>query len=67
MSAVLSRIMLRYVAGAFVAKGLLGVGDVSTLLTDPDVTALVEMAIGAGIALATESAYALAKRLGWRT
>lgn len=67
MTAVLARIILRYLAGALVAKGLMSIDDVSTALTDPDVTALTEMAIGAGLAVATETAYALAKRLGWST
>lgn len=67
MTAVLARIILRYLAGALVAKGLMSIDDVSTVLTDPDVAALTEMAIGAGLAVATETAYALAKRLGWST
>lgn len=67
MSAVLARIALRYVAGALIARGLLGIDDVNTLLTDPDVAALVEVAIGAGLAAATEGFYALAKRFGWST
>lgn len=67
MEAVLARIALRYLAGALIARGLLGIDDVNTLLTDPDVAALIEIAMGAAIAAATEGFYALARRFGWST
>ncbi len=61
------RILLRYGAGALVMKGWLSESDGNMLATDPDVAAMLEMASGGGIALATEGAYWLAKRFGWRT
>jgi hypothetical protein len=61
MTAVIARIACRYIAGALIAKGFLDAGTGDTLATDPDVLMLV----GLGIGLATEGAYAVARKLGW--
>lgn len=63
MIAVLSRIVARYVAGALVAYGLIPVDLADQIALDPDVA----LAIGAGLTVATEGAYALARRWGWAT
>lgn len=66
MSAI-TRILLRYVAMYFMTKGLLSQDMADALAGDPEVAALVDFAIGAIIAGATEGWYLLAKRMGWRT
>jgi len=63
MSAVLVRIALRYLTGALVSYGFLSPEIGAELAMDPDVA----LALGAGIAAATESLYALAKRMGGKT
>lgn len=61
------RIALRYLAAFLVTKGILApeIGD--PLGADPDIVAVVEIAIGALIAFGTEFYYWAARRLGWRT
>lgn len=55
------RIGLRYIAGYLVFKAVLPkeIGD--TLANDPELVGI----IGAGIAVAVETVYALAKKFGW--
>ena len=60
---VLSRIALRYFAGALVAYGLIAPEDAQVITMDPDVALLVGAALGAIV----EGAYALARRKGWAT
>jgi hypothetical protein len=61
------RILLRYVAGYFVIKGILSQDLADTLAGDPEIVALIETAVGFAIGAAVEGAYVMAKRLGWRT
>lgn len=61
MTAVLSRIFLRYLAGGLLAAGYLDTDLANTLASDPDLL----MLIGAGIGLGVEGAYALAKKFDW--
>jgi hypothetical protein len=61
MKAVITRIILRYVAGALIAKGFLDAGTGDTLASDPDVLMLV----GLGIGVLTELAYTVARKMGW--
>lgn len=63
MTAVITRIIMRYLAGALVAYGVVAqeVGD--SLLVDPDLTLVIGGLVGA----ATEFLYAYAKRHGWTT
>ena len=61
MTAVIARIILRYVAGFLIAKGLLDAGTGNMLATDPDVLTLV----GLGIGVLTELAYTVARKMGW--
>ena len=63
MTAVLSRIILRYLAAALVTAGYLDADLGQQIGADPDILILVGGAIG----LAVEMAYAAAKRLGWTT
>jgi hypothetical protein len=65
MTGVITRILLRYLSGALIFKGLMSPEDGLLFSADPDVAAMVDTAIGAGIAAATEFAYYLARRLGW--
>ncbi|WP_029029845.1 hypothetical protein [Salinarimonas rosea] len=65
--AVWIRIGLRYLAGMLVMKGLLTESESHVLAGDPELVAALEVAVGTAIAAGTEAAYALAKRLGWRT
>ena len=59
----LSRIAARWVAGGLVMSGLLLPADAQIIATDPDVIAIIGLAIGA----ITEFAYAQAKKRGWAT
>lgn len=63
MTAVITRIILRYVSGALVAYGLIAQEAGVELAIDPDLT----MVIGAAVGGATELFYAYAKRRGWTT
>lgn len=61
------RIILRYVAGFLVAKGLLDAQTGADLAADADLLHVMEIAAGFTIAAVTEGFYALAKRFGWST
>jgi len=65
MTAIIIRIILRYASGALIAKGLLAPEDGISLTADPEVAQAIQLAIGAGVAAATEFAYYLARRWGW--
>lgn len=67
MTAVLARILLRYIAAALIAKGIFEPQLGNQLATDPEVARYVEMGIGLAVMGATEGWYWLAKRFGWRT
>lgn len=56
------RIALRYGVG-----GVLGYQVGNMLASDPDVVAVATAVSAALVGAATEYAYGLAKRLGWRT
>ena len=57
------RIILRYLAGYLVLKGIIPQDVADMIEQDPELAG----AVGALIALAVEGAYAFAKRMGWRT
>jgi hypothetical protein len=60
MNGAIARILLRYVVGmAFAGSAVIG----DQLATDPDVV----MGVSALVGIATEWAYAIAKRKGWAT
>ena len=63
MTGPLTRILLRYGAGALVAWGVLSPDLGGALAVDPDVLALAGIAVG----FAVEGYYWLAKRQGWAT
>jgi|AntRauTorcE11897_2_1112592.scaffolds.fasta_scaffold38223_2 hypothetical protein len=57
----ISRIILRYVSGAMVAYGLVPQDVGAEIAVDPDLLALLGLALGAS----TEIAYAFAVKRGW--
>lgn len=57
------RIILRYLAGYLVLKGILPQEIATTIESDPELAG----AVGALIAVAVEGAYAFAKKMKWRT
>lgn len=63
MPIVYTRIILRYLAGYLVLKGIIPQDVADMIEQDPELAG----AVGALIALAVEGAYAFAKRMGWRT
>lgn len=63
MTGPFARIILRYLAGFLLIKGLIPQDVADQLANDPDLVILV----GAGIALGVEGFYVIAKRLGWAT
>ena len=65
MSAVITRIVLRYAAGALVAHGLLAPDVGNQLSVDPDVLAAIEVVVGAALGALSEVWYYLARRFGW--
>jgi hypothetical protein len=65
MTAPLVRILLRYLSGLLVMKGLISTGMGTELATDPDLMAILELVFGSAFAVAAEWWYVLAKRWGW--
>lgn len=63
MTAVIARIILRYLAASLVTAGYLDADLGQQIGADPDLLILVGSALG----LSVEMAYAVAKRLGWAT
>lgn len=63
ITALAARIILRYLAGALVAWGLVAPEEAHILAMDTDLALL----IGAGLTALVEGGYALAKRKGWAT
>lgn len=59
--AVYTRIILRYLAGYLVLKGVLPDEIGNMIANDPEIAA----AVGLAITVAVEGAYALARRFGW--
>lgn len=67
MTAVIIRILLRYAAGALVAKGFLAPEDGAYFATDPDLAQLLQVGAGIVISAGTEYWYWIASKLGWKT
>ena len=65
MTAVVTRILLRYISGALVVRGLLGADDGSMFANDPDVAMALETGLGLAVGAATEGWYYLARKWGW--
>lgn len=65
MSAVVVRIFLRYLAGILVAKGFLAPEDGLQIASDPDISMLLQVALGALVGALSESWYYVARKLGW--
>jgi hypothetical protein len=62
-TAVTARILLRYLAGYLILKGVLPEDIARMIENDPEIAAVVGALIAAGV----ESLYGVAKRLGWKT
>jgi preprotein translocase subunit Sec61beta len=60
---VLSRIFLRYLAGALVAFGMIGPEDAQIITMDPDLA----LVVGAVLGVVVEGAYTWARRHGGAT
>lgn len=65
MTAIFIRILLRYLAGALVVRGIMGADDAATFSADQDVQMLLETGLGVGIASATEIWHWLSRKFGW--
>jgi hypothetical protein len=65
MVPVVTRIVLRYIAAALVAKGVFTSADAGELVADPDVLNLIEVGAGLAIGAVTEWWYWLARKFGW--
>ena len=64
-ASVVARILLRYVSGVLIAKGLLDTDFGTSLARDPDVLEVLTLVIGTGSAIAAEYWYWLARKFGW--
>lgn len=67
MIGIVSRILLRYLAAALVARGALSSDLGAVLAGDADVLAVVTAAVGVVLGAAVEGWYYLARRFGWAT
>lgn len=65
MTPIIVRIALRYIAGALVFKGLIDSDMGTQLASDPDLSNLVNVAIGLVAGSVSEAWYWLARRFGW--
>ena len=54
MNSMIVRILLRYLAGFLVAKGLFSADDSLTIINDPDIQMLLEIGLGMGISSISE-------------
>ena len=63
MTGPLARIIVRYLAGALVAYGLITPDVADSGATDPDSA----LAVGAALGVLVEGVYAVAKARGWAT
>ncbi|WP_283178129.1 hypothetical protein [Gemmobacter sp. 24YEA27] len=62
MTAVMARILARYVSGALVAYGVIDPGLGREMALDPDLALMIGTTLGA----LAEAGYALAVRFGWQ-
>jgi hypothetical protein len=67
MAGPLTRILLRYGAGALVAYGLMSPALADQIAYDPDLIATVEVLVGVALAGAVEGYYWAARKWGWST
>lgn len=67
MLAPITRILLRYIAGILIARGIFDAGTGNFFATDPDIYALAQAGIGLAVGFITEGYYWLAKKFGWST
>jgi hypothetical protein len=65
--AVFARIILRYLAGFLVYKGLFSPDMGDTFAADPDIMAWTQLALAAALAAVSEGWYWLARKFGWAT
>ena len=57
--------MLRYAAGVLIAKGFIDTDMGKSLVSDPDLSGLIDMALGTAAGAVTEWWYWLARKFGW--
>lgn len=62
-----ARILLRYLVGMALAFGWLPESVASQLSEDPDIVAMIEIGLPVLVGAATETWYAIAKRVGGAT
>lgn len=65
MTSVIARIILRYLAGALIAKGFLSPDLGNTIVADPEIETMIQVGLGLVIGGATELFYFFARRFGW--
>lgn len=61
----ISRILLRVAAGALISKGWFAPEDANAITSDPEVAAMLEMALGGAVWGVTELWYWAANKFGW--
>lgn len=64
-ASIVSRILLRYLAGLLVSKGLIDSDLGTELFTDPQILDWASVVLGGAAATIAEYWYALARRFGW--
>ena len=67
MTGVIIRILLRYLAAALVARGLITTDLGAALAGDVEIATVLEVAVGTGIGVVVEGWYFLARKMGWAT
>lgn len=65
-TAPIIRVLLRYLAGILVTKGILQAEDANAIATDPDLIDMFNVLAGLAIGIATEWWYYLAIKFGWK-
>lgn len=63
----LARIVLRYGAGALVTYGFITADMGHLIAEDPDLVAIISLALGAAASVIAETGYQLARKRGWAT
>lgn len=67
MMEVFIRLLMRYIAGSLLAKGLIDAAMAHQLATDQEVIAALQIIIAFAFGAVAEGWYYLAKKFGWRT
>ena len=62
-----ARIVLRYLSGLLMSFGFFGDSTLLAIVGDPDIVGFVSVVIGGALGAASEIAYGIAIKRGWRT